>query len=229
MNLYELFYRTEEREGVEKTQERKRPEGVALFWLVVSQNPWNMLKLNFVFLISCIPIITIPAALAALFGMNYRFLLGKHIDFLSDYWELFKGALKRATVVGLLSMLLIFAASAAIYFYATLVAYELTFAFVAILFSILLLSVLIMNFYIYPMLILTDLRMVQIIKNAFFLTIVCLPRNALTLLIIVVLLIISIFSFPMSLLIYAVMGFSLFGIIIAFSTYKGIMKYVIRD
>jgi len=229
MNLYELFYRTEEREGVEKAQVQKRPEGMALFWLAISQNPWDMIKLNLAFLISCIPIITIPAALAALFGMNYRFLLGKHIDFLSDYWELFKESFKRATVIGLLSMILMFAISFAIYFYATLAASELMFAFVAVLLSMLLLSVITMSFYVYPMLILTDLRMVQIIKNAFYLTIVCLPRNALTLVVIAVLLIIAIFSFPISLLIYAVMGFSLFGIIIAFSTYKGIMKYVIRD
>jgi len=229
MNLYELFHSTGEQEDVEKTETLRRPEGAALFWLTVSQNPWNMLKLNLAFLISCIPIVTIPAAFAALFGMNFRFLLGRHIDFLSDYWELFKGSFKRATPVGMLLMLFIFALSFGIYFYGTLALDELMFVSVAVLFSVLLLSVVIMSFYLYPMLTLTDLRMMQIIKNAFYLTIVCLPRNILTLLVIGILLVVSLFSFPISLLIYAVMGFSLFGIIIAFSTYKGLMKYVIRN
>jgi len=228
MNLYELFYRSKEGEASEP-EGLPKAEGFALLWRAISQNPWNILKLNLAFLVGSIAIVTIPAAFTALLGMNFQFLLGKNIDFVPEFWKLFKDSFARATPIGLLSMIMIFAIGFGIYFYASIAENVAFFAVIAVIFLLILLCFIIMSFYIYPMLAFTDLKMIQVIKNALYLTIICLPRNILTLLAMGALLFISIFSFHVSMIIYAVAGFSLLGLIIAFCVHKGLMKHVFNN
>lgn len=58
----------------------------------------NLVILNLCFLFSCIPIVTIGAALTALYSVNLRMVKGEESYVFRSYWKAFKNNFRQATV-----------------------------------------------------------------------------------------------------------------------------------
>lgn len=58
----------------------------------------NLVILNVCFLISCIPIVTIGAALSALYSVNLRMVRDEEAYVFRSYWKAFRGNLKKGTL-----------------------------------------------------------------------------------------------------------------------------------
>lgn len=46
-----------------------RPEGRRLFWFLLREHAWAMMGVNCLTVLMCLPVVTAPAAIAALYGI----------------------------------------------------------------------------------------------------------------------------------------------------------------
>ena len=93
------------------------------------------------------------------------------------------------------------------------------------------LTLLMMNFYIFPMIVATDLSLKNILKNSFYLTCLELKRNIVTLLIvmaIVGILIIVFVASPITVVLVPLWLITFIGFVIVYNSYPKIQKYVIN-
>ena len=79
-------------------QESDLPEktGVARFWELIKDELPAVLIVNLLFLVTCVPVITIPPALFSLHMVVRKIILGKPVACSRDYFGSFKGNWKRA-------------------------------------------------------------------------------------------------------------------------------------
>lgn len=67
----------------------------------------NLVILNLCFFVSCIPIVTIGAAITALYSVNLRMVKGEESYVFSSYWKAFCSNFKKATIGwGIMALLL---------------------------------------------------------------------------------------------------------------------------
>lgn len=123
-----------------EVQEEEQPEvfGVARVFQLIGQNCDTILKLNLLFLLSCVPVITIPPALYALHRLSRRMVKNQVVRCWSQYWEVFRKEWKQAYLAFFLTALPLTAAGYGAWFYlrgaAANVLFYLPFAFCAIVF-----------------------------------------------------------------------------------------------
>lgn len=79
-------------------QEADLPEktGIARFWELIKDELPAVVIVNLLFLVTCIPVITIPPALFSLHMVVRRIILGKPVACSRDYFGSFKGNWKRS-------------------------------------------------------------------------------------------------------------------------------------
>lgn len=79
-------------------QEAALPEktGIARFWELIKDELPVVLIVNLLFLVTCVPVITIPPALFSLHMVVRKIILGKPVACSRDYFESFKRNWKRA-------------------------------------------------------------------------------------------------------------------------------------
>lgn len=70
--------------------------GPARFWELIKGELATVLIVNLLFLITCIPVITIPPALLSLHMVMYKIVLGRSVSCVRDYFAAFKQSWKRA-------------------------------------------------------------------------------------------------------------------------------------
>lgn len=88
--------------GVDKPSPQK---GAARFFFLFTTYFWNLIGINLLFVLCCLPIITIPASLCAL--NRYLILMVRDgVEFsLADYWTEWKGQLLKSLPAGFLCAL----------------------------------------------------------------------------------------------------------------------------
>ena len=78
--------------------ERDLPEktGMARFWELIKEELATVLIVNPLFLITCVPIITIPPALFSLHAISHKIIQEKAVSCVRDYFTAFRQGWKRA-------------------------------------------------------------------------------------------------------------------------------------
>ncbi len=79
-------------------EERELPAaaGPRLFFRILGQEAAPLLLLNLIFLLSCLPVATIPPALLALHQVVRRMVADQPVHSWEHYWEAFRLGWKRA-------------------------------------------------------------------------------------------------------------------------------------
>lgn len=148
-----------------------------LFLSLFSENFWNFIKINFLFILTCIPVITIGPSICALTYFSKCVTTETHMFLLSEYIEYFKKNFFRGILVffiNLVPILSFISINSNIHKVP-----HFNMLFFPVLFVNLI--IIIMSFYVYPMLITYDLPLWAIYKNAFIFTMIKLPLNIFTL------------------------------------------------
>lgn len=230
MSLFGLNDYSKAGPGVAKNAPKKKP--FFEFFELYFRKFWNLIKLNFITVLFCIPIVTIGPALAGMTKVLRNYRLEKNAFIMHEFWKGFSKNIKQSLPIGLLDVLFTVSAIAAMQVYPSM--YKSSDNIIYIVFCVIsvsfALTLLMMNFYIFPMIVATDLSLVNIVKNSFFLTCVGLKRNIITLLItafIVVFLAVMILLHPLSAIIIPIWPVSFLGFLIMFNSYPLIQKYVI--
>lgn len=212
--------------GIEKNAPKKK--GIALFFDVYLRAFWELLKLNMLYLLFCIPIITIGPATAAMTKVTMLIVRERPFFVFGDFFEAFKSNFKQSFVTGLLlgaSSVLLFVA---MQFYWGVAAqnklmYVIAFITVAFAFMLAMASI-----YIYPMLVTMALPLKLIYKNSLLLSVVCL-KHSLPALVVVGLFAVGIFCFlPFSIPLLLVWFFSFAAFVSSFAAWPGIEQYVVN-
>lgn len=230
MSLFGFNDYTKAGPGVAKNAPKKKP--FFEFFELYFRKFWKLLQLNLLTALFCIPVVTLGPALAGMTKVLRNYCLEKNAFIFHEFWKGFSKNLKQSLPVGLLDLLFTVSAMAALQVYPAM--YKKSGSIIYIILCVIsvsfALTLLMMNFYIFPMIVATDLSLANIIKNSFFLTCVGLKKNIITLLIVAVIVFIlgiTILLHPLSAIIIPIWPISFLGFLIMFNSYPLIQKYVI--
>ncbi len=215
--------------GVDKDAPEKRR--FFLFWEIVWRKLGKLISLSLLYTVMCIPVVTIGPATAGFVYVLRNFATREPTFVVHDFFDAFKKNWKSSFVVSLLDALVILLLGTAIPFYYSAVSQSTIFyiplavclsgAFIAVM----------MNYYIYLMVVSLDLKLRLIIKNAFLLSCAAIKTNIITSLIVAVFVLGAYLTFPyltiMYLIFMALIGFGFLGLVICFNSYRQILKYIV--
>lgn len=206
-----------------------KKKGTVRFLETLWREFFELLKLNLLFLLTCIPVVTIPASLTAMSRITVTMAQDRNHFLLSDYWQAFKRDFGKSLLGGLalLGMLIVFGIST--WFYYRLMLQNRFFVILAGASACLLLSALMMGLYFFPMLASVELPLGQILKNSCILTFVNMKRSLPALLLWCLLMGLGIgllpYSAPYALLIMC----SLTSLVVSFLLYPAIEDRVLEQ
>jgi len=139
----------------------------------------NLILLNIVFLITCIPIVTIGASLSALYRVILMMYEGDEILVFKDYFHAFGKAFKRATLLWLVILILLAFFSYELYLLYWVLDQSIVMLQIPV--WIMIFGLLMLIIYAFPMLSYFDLSMKTIIKNSLIIGLACFPTTILIL------------------------------------------------
>lgn len=221
MALFRPSYLKEGR-GIEKDAPPKK--GLALFFEILVREFWQILKLNLLFFVCALPIVTFGAARAALSRCTVNMVR----DIPNDVWYDFRRELKkdfaRNTLFGVCELLW----AALLLLALSHPAMRGNLPLLAAVFAAALLGGLFFG-YLWPMAVTVDLPVRAVLKNAFMLAIACLQHSLPALLINAVLLGLSFWLFPLSLPIVLLIPFGIGSFVTSFAAWSDIRRLVIKE
>ncbi|NTJ44630.1 YesL family protein [Agrobacterium larrymoorei] len=88
---------TKEGAGIDK--DAPKLTGLALFFDIVKREWWEMVKLNLLFIIASLPLVTMPAATLAMARVSRSFALDENTYLLRDFIEAFRDYALRGTLL----------------------------------------------------------------------------------------------------------------------------------
>ncbi len=230
MSLFNDY--TKEGRGVEKGADL-RPRFI-VFFDIYFRKFWNLVLLNLLYLLFCVPIITIGPATAAMTKILRNYAREEHAFLWSDFWQTFKENFWKGLSVGILNFIAIIILWFDFGSYSNLIAPSIV---TTISLAVIFLSatiILFMNYYIYVMMVTFKLTFIQLIKNAFLFAWIGFFRNLLITIFIGIISAVCIFIIlgqsPISAIIILFIIFAYFstcGLISNFITYPLIKKHMI--
>lgn len=135
----------------------------------------DLVLLNLLFLITCLPVFTIGAAVTALYTMCFRLMREEYSGIVKSYFRSFKDNFKQATLIWLLLLVLVVPA---LYYFILLFRLEGILRYSAFVFVIIAAVGLMTASYVFPWISQFENTTVQSLKNALILSISRLPRTA---------------------------------------------------
>ena len=84
-----IFSPNFEREGPGIKKDEPSKEGISLFFQLFVARFWDILKLNIIFIVYCIPIVTIGPAFGALTSITMSMIQNKHIYIFINHFNVY--------------------------------------------------------------------------------------------------------------------------------------------
>ena len=135
----------------------------------------DLILLNLLFLITCLPVFTIGASLTALYTMCFRLMREEYSGIVKSYFRSFKDNFKQSTLIWLLLLVLVVPA---LYYFILLFRLEGILRYSAFVFVIIAAVGLMTASYVFPWISQFENTTVQSLKNALILSLSRLPRTA---------------------------------------------------
>ena len=135
----------------------------------------DLVLLNLLFLITCLPVFTIGAAITALYTMCFRLMREEYSGIVRSYFRSFKDNFKQATLIWLLLLVLVVPA---LYYFILLFRLDGILRYSAFVFVLIAVVGLMTASYVFPWISQFENTTVQSLKNALILSISRLPRTA---------------------------------------------------
>jgi len=225
MGKFKLFDYTKDGPGVSKYD--KKPSGFVIFWRVYFNKFFRICGITFIYLLCCLPVITIGPATA---GVTYvlRNFSREQPGFLwYDFWSAFKSNFKQSFVMGIINIIVYGAGAFGAYIYFLRI--EENRAFLVLFIASLLLLVLysIFNYYTYLVMVTVELKLSAILKNSFIFTVLGIKDNFFAWLINAAFIFLELMFFPITLLVILPIGFITPLFVKTFAAYPTVKKYCI--
>lgn len=135
----------------------------------------DLILLNILFIITCLPIFTIGASLAALYTMTFRLMREEYSGIIKSYFKAFKDNFRQGTLIWLLLVLII---GPGLYYFYVLFSLDSLLRYLGFLFVLLGLLCAMTASYAFPWISQFENTTPQALKNALILSLSRLPRTA---------------------------------------------------
>ena len=226
MALFGLFNYNKPGPGIDKNAPKKKR--FFLFFELYFRKFWKLIELNLLFLVCCIPIVTIGPAICGMTYVLRNYATEKPTFLVSDFWDAFKSNWKQGFALSVLFGVISVVAGVSFFWYfvnsspscAMLIPYGL-----CILFCLIFLFV---QFYAYLMAITVELKLRYILKNCLIFAFLGLKTNIITAFFVLLIAIPCALFFPLSIPILLLLAFSTIGFITVFNSYPYLVKYIIE-
>lgn len=226
MAFFGLFNYSKPGPGVDKNAPKKKR--FFLFFELYFRKFWKLIQLNLLFLVCCIPIVTIGPAICGMTYVLRNYANEKPTFLLSDFWDAFKSNWKQGFALWLIFTIISVVAGTSFFWYfvnsatswAMLIPYGL-----CILFCLIFLFV---QFYAYLMAITVELKLRYILKNCLIFAFLGVKTNIITAFFVLLIAIPTALFFPLTIPIIALLACSTIGFITVFNSYPYIVKYIIE-
>ncbi|BDR52596.1 hypothetical protein KIM372_05030 [Bombiscardovia nodaiensis] len=222
MSLYNFFYGSKH---VHENSKQANPQGIRLFWSVVKWHFGRLVGLNVLFILACIPIVTIPCAMTAMSKVLGLFLTRRICYPLYHFRRAFIDEWKRSTAAGGALLLSLIALLIGAWFYPRM---GLSFGWIlgglCLALAVLVLAA---SIYLFPMIAFTDLPFASLLQNAFSLSMICLPYTLVALAGSALILAVSYLGLPFTVVIMPVLGCSLIGLACNQAAWHALKTYVL--
>lgn len=212
--------------GVSK--DAKPKNRLLYFFQLYFRKFWMLMVLNALYLICCIPVITFGPATSAFFSVLKKYSLERPVFFFTDFFSAFKKNFKQSFAIGIVDVALIAVLVYSIIFYGALALKNPLYLVLLVFAAMFVFIVLMMHFYIYLMIVSTNLKMKDIIKNSLILAVSQVKLNVITLVSMVIIDGLCFAFFPYTMVVIPLIPLSLVGFIITFNSYPVIRKYIIQ-
>ena len=223
--FFGLFDYSKPGPGISKNAPQKKR--FFLFFDILGRKFWKLIQLNFLYILFCLPVVTIGPATAGMTYVLRNFANEQHSFLFSDFWDSFKSNFKQSFIYSILSLIATVLLSVSIYYYYINLNQN-KFYYLPFVVSVSIAIIFIfMNYYVYLMIVTLDLKLKAIIKNAFIFSVLGVKTNIITFLILGLIIFATVWYFPITLLFIVLIEFSLVGLIICFNSYQYIKKYAI--
>lgn len=189
---------------------------------------WQLILLNLLYIVACVPIITIGPATAAMNYVCRNFSQAKPVFFFTDFIEKCKEHFKQGFLVGLIQLVsgaLIVGSFLSWTDESLNVSGGFRTAAVVVLFVFAYL-VFFGSFYIYPMMVSFDLTVKQLIRNSVILAMTQLWRNIVMFLVFVLLAVLTFLFWPLTFPVVLFLAFSVMAFVSNSLVFPVLMRYV---
>ena len=220
-----LFNYSKPGPGVDKDAPKKKR--FFYFFELYGRKFWKLIELNLLYLLCCIPIVTIGPATCGLVYILRNFANEKPVFMVSDFFDAFKSNFKQGFVLGILDLLTSGIVGIALLWYIANQGLSIAMAIplgVCIAVEVLLMF---MRFYTYLMTVTVELPIKHILKNSFIFSFLGLKTNFISAFWVILLVIPVLWIWPW-LLCFILIGFSTMWFITTFNSYPYIVKYIIE-
>jgi uncharacterized membrane protein YesL len=212
--------------GIPKAPVEKK--GFFKFIDLYSRKCWKLIQLNLLYLLALIPIVTFGPATAAMTKICRNWSQERNAFIWSDFWDAFKKNFKQSFAMGLIDIICLVGFSIAIPSYSEW-AKQTTWMYIPLVICLSCCIVFfMMHFYIYIMIVSTNLSLRKIVKNAFFLVSLGVKNSLWTLIVWIVVGCFLYFFYPITLFIAPFWPFSFICFCGTFNCYPVIRKFVIQ-
>jgi len=212
--------------GIDKDAPPKR--GAALFVDIVRREWWELMKLNLLIVLFCLPVVTIPATLMGATRITAAMVRDENHYLWRDFWDTFRREFVRAGVLGWLLIGAVGVGVAAVVAYAR-AALETPLMVAPAIVSFLGVSLLILaGSHAATMAVTTGLSTTRILKNAILLAVVWFLPGLAAIVLCASIWLLHIVAYPVSVFIPATFGFSLCALLMTFQSHRALVRHVIR-
>lgn len=212
--------------GIPKAPVEKK--GMFKFMEIYGRRCWKLVQLNLMYLLAIIPIVTFGPATAAMTKVARNWSQERNAFVWADFWDAFKKNFKQSFIMGIIDIIFILGFSVAIPSYSAWAKQTPAMYIPLVVCLSCCIVFFMMHFYIYLMIVSTNLTLPKILKNSFFLVSLGVKSSLWTLIwwIIVGFLMVGFFPLTTFILPFWPMAFICF--VSCFNCYPVIRKYVIQ-
>lgn len=212
--------------GVSKNGPKKKP--FFRYWELFANKFWTFFKINLVYFLFCIPVVTFGPATAAMTALMRNIYLERPQFIFHDFWVQFKKNFKQSFIIGMLDIFVLGVSILTFWYYSihpdmdtgAKILYALAIA-AQVLFVM-------MNFYIYPQIVSLNLGMSGIVKNSVILVFVNLWGELITLALFAGYALLVMFFHIFVLTLAPLVPFAWLSFTSVFCCYPAIQKYIIN-
>jgi len=220
-----LFNYTKEGPGVSKDAPQKKR--FFYFFELYFRKFWKLCLLNLIYLMACIPVVTIGPATAGATYVLRNFAREEHAYVWYHFWKAFKSNFKQSFIMGIINLIVYGLSGWVILFYVMNIGtndYFIVLLAIAIIFVIV---YSVFNYYTYLLMVTVNLSFKAIIKNSYIFTVLGIKYNFCVFLFSTIIVALEALFFPLTLPVVLFIGVSTPMFISVFGVYPVVKKYCI--
>lgn len=199
--------------------------GAALFVEILAREWWELFKLNLLMVLFALPVVTIPAMLAATTRITTTMIRDENHYLWRDFWESFRQEFWRASFVGSIFGVAVAFGVAAIAVYANAAAGEPLFILPVVVSVFGTIVLLLMFSHCFTLMMLTGLPILRLLGTACLMTVSGFVPGLAALLLCVAVWLLHVTTYPISIFIPATFGFSFCALVMTFQSQRALVRY----